>query len=159
MAALTRSGARKASEMVILIFRVLQFSRLAMPSTLAVGSAMSSSRQRRPRAIAATNLARVSERIGRACSGWIPSGKRISQTPLCRHLPPSDRKGARWLGKLDDQLVRLDLNARDMSLDEIPVVNGLRWFEMVPNGPEDQRLYFSCRYATHRAGARGGALE
>ena len=46
-------------------------------AALAVGSAMSSSSQRRPRAIAATNLARVSERIGRACSGRIPSGRRI----------------------------------------------------------------------------------
>ena len=71
MAALTRSGARKASEIVMLIFRALQFSRVAMLSALAVGSAMSSSSQRRPRAIDATNLARVSERIGRTCSGRI----------------------------------------------------------------------------------------
>ena len=81
MAALTRSGARKASEMVMLIFLALQFSRLAMLSALAVGSAMSSSSQRRPRAIAATNVARVSERIGRACSG-IPAGRRISRRRL-----------------------------------------------------------------------------
>ena len=66
MAALTRSGARKASETVMLIFRALQFSCLAMLSVLAVGSVMSSSSQRRPRAIDTTNLARVSERIGRA---------------------------------------------------------------------------------------------
>jgi short-subunit dehydrogenase len=45
IAALTRSGARKASEVVMLIFRALQFSRL---SALAVGSAMSSPNQRRP---------------------------------------------------------------------------------------------------------------
>ena len=37
MAALTRSGARKA----MLIFRALQFSRFAMLSAFAVGSAMS----------------------------------------------------------------------------------------------------------------------
>jgi hypothetical protein len=48
-------------------------------SAFAVESAMSSSSQRRPRAIAATNLARVSERIGRTCSGRIPSGRRISR--------------------------------------------------------------------------------
>ena len=82
MAALTRSGARKASEIVMLIFRVLHCSRLPMLSGLAVGSAMSSSSQRRPRAIDATNLARVSERIGRACSGRIPSGRRISRRRL-----------------------------------------------------------------------------
>ena len=95
MAALTRSGARNASEMVILMFRVLHFSRLEMLSALAVGSAMSSSSQRRPRAIAATNLARVSERIGRTCSGRIPSGRRISR----RRLAGIFRQGtARVLG-------------------------------------------------------------
>jgi hypothetical protein len=82
MAALTRSGARKASEIVMLIFRALHRSRFAMRSALAVGSSMSSSSQRRPRAIAATSLARVSERIGRACSGRIPSGRRISRRRL-----------------------------------------------------------------------------
>jgi hypothetical protein len=46
MAAWTRSGARKASEIVMLIFRALQFSRFAMLSALVVGSAISSSRQR-----------------------------------------------------------------------------------------------------------------
>jgi len=39
-------GARKASEIVMLIFRALQFSRFAMLSALVVGSAISSSRQR-----------------------------------------------------------------------------------------------------------------
>jgi hypothetical protein len=34
MAALTRSGARKASEMVMLIFRALHLSRFAMLSAL-----------------------------------------------------------------------------------------------------------------------------
>jgi hypothetical protein len=48
MAALTRSGVRKASEIVMLIFGALQFSRLAVLSALAVGSAISSSSQRRP---------------------------------------------------------------------------------------------------------------
>ena len=66
MAALTRSGARKASEIVMLTFRTLQPSRPAMLSVLAVGSAMSSSSQRRPRAIDATKSARFSERMGRA---------------------------------------------------------------------------------------------
>jgi hypothetical protein len=69
MAALTRSGARKASEIVMLIFRVVQPSRPAMLSVVAAGSAMSSSSQRRPRAIDATRSARFSERIGRACLG------------------------------------------------------------------------------------------
>jgi hypothetical protein len=43
-------------------------SFLAMLSVVAVCSAISSSSQRRPRAIDATKVARFSERIGRACS-------------------------------------------------------------------------------------------
>ena len=54
MAALTRSGARKASEIVIFTLRTLHLSRLAMLSVVAVSSAISSSSQRRPRAIDAT---------------------------------------------------------------------------------------------------------
>ena len=67
IAALTRSGARKASEIVILTLRTLQPSRVAMLSAFAVGSAMSSLSQRRPRAIDAIRRARFSERIARAC--------------------------------------------------------------------------------------------
>ena len=52
MAALTRSGARKASEIVMLILRMLQFSRWAMLSVVTDGSFVSSSSQLRPRAIA-----------------------------------------------------------------------------------------------------------
>ena len=98
MAALTKSGARKASEIVMLIFRALQFSRFAMLSALGVGSAMISSSQRRPRAIAATNLARVSERIGRTCSGRIPSGRRISRRRLAGVFcpPPGYRRARRF---------------------------------------------------------------
>ncbi len=73
MAALTRSGARKASEIVIFTLRTLQPSRSAMPCAVAAASEVSSSSQRRPRAIDATNLSRVSERIGRACCGARPS--------------------------------------------------------------------------------------
>jgi hypothetical protein len=50
-----------------------------MPAIRAYSTKTSSSSQRRPRAIAATNVARVSERIGRACCGGVPSGRRISR--------------------------------------------------------------------------------
>ena len=79
MAALTRSGARNASEIVILTFRALQPSRFAMPSTFAFGSTLSSSSQRRPRAIDATSVARVSERIGRESLGEGGPDNRISR--------------------------------------------------------------------------------
>jgi hypothetical protein len=91
----------------MLIFRALQFSRLAMLSAFAVESVMSSSSQRRPRAIAATLQ------------------QKNFATPLCRYLPPRYRKSIRRFPKLDDQLVRLDLNAGDMSIDETTVINGL----------------------------------
>ena len=48
-------------------------------SAFAVGSVTSSSSQRRPRAIDATNVARFSERIRRTFCGKIPSGRRISR--------------------------------------------------------------------------------
>ena len=54
-------------------------------------SVISSSSQRRPRAIDATKVARFSERIGRACCGDIPSGRRIAilrSVSLRRVIPP-----------------------------------------------------------------------
>ena len=69
IAAFTRSGARKASEIVMLTWRTLHLSRLAMLSTFAFASATSSLSQRRPRAIDAIKVARVSDRIGRAWCG------------------------------------------------------------------------------------------
>ena len=74
MAALTRLGARNASEILMLTLRALHPSRLAMLSAVAFGLVVSSSSQRRPRAIDATDVARFSERIGRSCCGRIPSG-------------------------------------------------------------------------------------
>ena len=62
MAALTRSGARKASEIVIFTLRTLHRSRSAMLSVAAVCSAISSSSHRRPRAIDATKVARLERR-------------------------------------------------------------------------------------------------
>ena len=79
MAALTRSGARNASEIVIFTLRGLQLSRFAMLSLVAVGSPMSSSSQRRPRAIDAISVARFSERIGRSFRNSAPSGKSTSR--------------------------------------------------------------------------------
>jgi len=65
MAALTRSGARKASEIVMLTFRRLHRSRFAMRSVVSDASFVSSLSHRRPRAMAATSVARVWERIGK----------------------------------------------------------------------------------------------
>ena len=53
----------------------------------------------------------------------------------------------RWLRKLDDQLFLLDLDARNVSVDEAPGVNRRRWFEMLPHRCCDQRLDFSCRHS------------
>src|SRR5947208_3556985 len=64
-AAFTRSGARNASEIVILTCRMLHLSRAAICSTPVTVPATISSSRRRPRAIDATSVARVSARIGR----------------------------------------------------------------------------------------------
>ncbi len=79
MAALTRSGARKASEIVHI--HLADAAPLSLGDA-AVSAAISSSSQRRPRAIDATKVARFSERIGRACCGDIPSGTRIARRRL-----------------------------------------------------------------------------
>ena len=59
----------------MLTLRMLHLSRAAMPSTFTLGSAISSSSHRRPRAIDATKVARVSDLIGRARCGGIPTGR------------------------------------------------------------------------------------
>jgi len=79
MAALTRLGARKASEIVMFTLRMLQSSRFAMLSVVTDGSVVSSSSQRRPRAIEAISVARFSERIGRSFRNSVPSGKITSR--------------------------------------------------------------------------------
>ncbi len=53
-AALTRLGARKASEMVILTCRTLHFSRVQISATVVTRPETTSSSHRRPRAIALT---------------------------------------------------------------------------------------------------------
>src|SRR6266446_3170510 len=67
IAALTRSGARKASDIVMLTLRTLHPARLAMLSVVAAESSISSLSQQRPCAIAAISVAFVSERMGRRC--------------------------------------------------------------------------------------------
>jgi hypothetical protein len=64
MAAWTRLGAMKASEIVRLTLRMLQFSRDAISSVVAPGFSNSSANQRRPRAIDAINTERVSRLSG-----------------------------------------------------------------------------------------------
>ena len=131
IAALTRSGERKASEIVMFTLRMLQPSRSAMVSAVAVASEVSSSSQRRPRAIDATNVARVSERIGRASCGETPSGKRISRRRvaivfcqgICRVRLAIDSFCS---GKFDNQLLPLDLDAGDVTLYEGPLIDWLR---------------------------------
>ena len=70
MAALTRSGARNASEIVMFTCRTLQPLRIEMLSAFALESAISSSSQRRPRAMDATRASR-SFAIGAFCFGHL----------------------------------------------------------------------------------------
>ena len=72
-------GREEGQRDVILTFRMLHRSRPAMLSALAVASARSSASQRRPRAIEAIRVARISARIGRAYCRSAPSGTIISR--------------------------------------------------------------------------------
>ena len=79
MAALTRSGARKASEIVMFTLRMLQVSRLAMVSVVADGSVVSSSSQRRPRATAATTSRAFPNGSAERAAAASPWAERISR--------------------------------------------------------------------------------
>src|SRR5712671_3716489 len=70
IAALTRSGARKASDTVMLTLRTLHWAPVAMLSVVAAGSSISSLSHRRPCAIAAISVAFVSDRMGADRSGF-----------------------------------------------------------------------------------------
>jgi hypothetical protein len=130
MAALTKSGARNASEIVMLTFRALQPSRFAILSTLAVGSVVSSSSQRRPRAIDATSVARVSERIGRESLGDVGPDDRTSrrrvEAVLCQGT---------WMRLSDLFFGRLVERTSSQSLPNIPTIreSGLDGFAL-PRG-------------------------
>ena len=44
------------------------------------------------------------------------------------------------LGKVDDQLTRLNLNSRNVSVDEVSVVNRRCGVQTLPNRPDHQRF-------------------
>ena len=79
IAALTRSGARNASDIVMLTLRTLHPARWAMLPVVAAGSSTSSLSQRRPCTIAAMSVPFVSERMGRRCCCDGSTGRRISR--------------------------------------------------------------------------------
>ncbi len=58
------------------------------------------------------------------------------------------------LCKLNNQLLRLDFDARNVSIDEASVVNLDHRFKMSPNRLRDQLLDVSCRYSPYRSGLR-----
>jgi hypothetical protein len=80
-AALTRLGARKASEMVILTCRMLHFSRAQSSATVITRPETTSSSHRRPRAIALTRRARRSN-----CSGRTPLRDALCGSRIWRDL-------------------------------------------------------------------------
>ena len=81
-AALTRLGARKASEMVILTCRTLHFSRAQSCATVVTRPETTSSSHRRPRAMALTRRARRSNCSGRTLLRDALCGSRISRDLL-----------------------------------------------------------------------------
>ena len=131
--------------MVMLTWRTLHLSRLAMLSTFAFASSTSWLSQRRPRTIDAIKVARVSDRIGRACCGGRGRQEYLA-APRCRCFVPWDMKVS-------------NVDAPNVVGDEAPVVNRLRWLEMVPNRSRDQGLDVGCREPAYRSGALPLALE
>src|SRR5258706_8724737 len=95
-AALTRLGARKASEMAILTCRTLQFSRVQSSATVVIRPETTSSSHRRPRAIALTRRARRSNCSGRTLLRDALCGSRIWRDLLdggfCQGLFLANRK-------------------------------------------------------------------
>jgi hypothetical protein len=64
------------------------------------------------------------------------------------------------LGELNDQLLWLDLDARNVGVDEGPiVVNRGRWFDVIANRSNDQRLDLGCGNSVNRSRALSLALE
>ena len=102
-AALTSAGARKASEIVMLTCRLLQFSRTAIASVPATEPAMISDNHRRPKAMARTRVARRSARMGRR-SSLMPSLNLMISRRLVEHgrdhaMQISSQVAARGLGR------------------------------------------------------------
>ena len=163
-AAFTSSGARKASEIVILTCRMLHFSRAAICSTPVTVPAMISSSQRRPRAIEATSVTRVSARIGRRSPEDTDSRHDDLASPFHRRLLPWDAQNkslivhrvgriARCLClELDCQLIRLHLDADDVATDEVTVIAVCAIREMLADGASDASLDLGRRHPANRTG-------
>ena len=167
MAALTRSGARKASEIVMLTFRTLQSSRLAMLSVVAADRRLALrangvlGRSLRPMLRAFPNVSVVhvaaasppaEESHGAASMVFFAMGHEV------RHWLWSSRCAFfRFFEPVGPTLFRLDLDACNVGTDEASVVNRLGWLEVLPNRSDYQRLDLSCRHTAHRSGAFGCA--
>jgi hypothetical protein len=63
------------------------------------------------------------------------------------------------LGKLNDQLIRLHLDSRNVSFDEALVVNRLCGFQMLPNRLDHERLDVSRGHSAHRSRTVRCAIE
>ena len=64
-----------------------------------------------------------------------------------------------WLGKMNDQPPRFDLDTHNVGVDEAPIIHRRRWFDVFPNRGHDQRLDLGCRHSAYRSGALGRAVE
>ena len=177
----TSLGARNASEIVILTCRMLHISRAAIWSTLTL-PAMISSSQRRPRAIDATSVARVSARIGRASCGAADRGTMISRRRFAgRFLPGHTENNAirlqltgiairrrpvfaarslflLWHLELDHQVICLHIDAGDMGADEVSVRRS-RILQVFADGLVDDRFDLGRRHSAHRTCPACPALD
>ena len=164
-AAFTRSGARNASEIVMLTCRMLHLSRAAICSTVVTVPETISSSQRRPRAIDARSVARVSARMGTVVKRHGSRHDDIA-SPFHWCLLPWDAQdksimvlrvrriaGCLLCLQLDRQLIRLDLNSDDVVADEVAVFTLCGIPEMLADGACDERAW--CPERSHYRSIHG----
>jgi hypothetical protein len=166
IAALTRSGARKASEN--------RHVDLADAAALLSGDAGRASgpigdEAVEPAAPAGNCRHQGGAGLGPDRTGMLGrhvAGQKKLAAARCRRLAPGDLQHPLpcplrhlFLGKPDEQLFGLDLNAPDMGLDETEVIRRGSGLEVVAHCFYDQCLDLGGRYAPDRSGARGLALE
>jgi hypothetical protein len=125
-------GCKKCERYIVrLTWRTLQLSRFAIVSTFAFASMISSLSQRRPRDIDAINVARVSDRIGRACCGNLGQALcRCGQCKACRHCGHADKTAELHLtlpGRANEQFVKYTTHCSRSSFERNLAADGTQW--------------------------------
>src|SRR6266487_3233838 len=163
-AAFTRSGARNASEIVILTCRMLHLSRAAICSTPVTGA---SNHLIKPPPAARDRCDECGAGLGANRSAVVRRhGSRHDDiaSPFHWRLFPWDTQDKSIIVhrvrriavcllclQLDRQLIRLDLNSDDVVADEVAVFTFCGIPEMLADGASDESLDLGRRHPAHRS--------